>query len=65
MANKTNFSDEFKAQQFKPRGAKANDTQMVVRLKSDLKQAIKQNAPDMSEWVRLALENAAREEGWL
>lgn len=58
--NKTNFSKEFKEQQFEPKGKEAFDTEVRARCSNNLKSAIKQNAPDMSEWVRLA-----REEGWL
>lgn len=46
-------------------GPEPLDDEIRARCPKRLKSAIKKNAPDLSEWVRLVLEDAAIQEGWL
>lgn len=59
------LSPLFKAQCFKPEGDEPQTAQVTFRLDQRLKDAIVEHVDNPSEWMRMVLAQAAKEQGWL
>lgn len=60
-----NYSKEFIEHQVKPQSGRTKGDVLRCRCDRELAEAIRRNVDNPSEWMRIALENAARDEGWL